>query len=267
VWSFARVPAEVVDHAPVQMSAQGMLMDALRRIDEMQVYRQRVRSQDVRVQRVGHSTPALSEAGPSTGDLVMRLEDGVRDLAGAVLDSLHSSATVHEVMRRVGESEYVTTRAIYHLLRSNLLQIVEDASSAGPRAPTASPEQARATVHVYSMAIREVFDDVARLGQSNTLRTAARAFLADEAGSGTYADLLRNVVILPDGTIEEEAALRGVAHSAVTAEAVNDALSELLFFVLYQATELLGRRRGDDLARRVKMIHAMLSPKTEARDS
>ena len=63
----------------------------------------------------------------------------------------------------------------------------------------------------------------------------------------------------PDGSLEEDSVLRGVVQGAVPAEALRDALSELLFFVLYQATELLGRRRGDDLARRVKMIHNMLA--------
>lgn len=258
VWSFARVPEDIIAHAPVQMSAQGMLMDALRRMDEMQVYRQRIRSKEVRVQRVVQAAGKRG-TGPSTTDLVQRLEDGVRDLAGVVLENLGSPASVQELTRRVGDSEYLVTRAVYQLLRSNLVQIIEDQSQLGPPAPTATPQEAKDIVLVYSMAIREVFDDVARLGQSNTLRSAARAFLADEAGTGTYAELLRDIVILPDGTIEEEAALRGVAHSAVTPEGVNDALSELLFFVLFQATELLGRRRGDDLARRVKMIHAMLS--------
>lgn len=264
IWSFARVPAEVVEGAPVQVSAQSMLMDALRRIDEMQVYRQRVRSDEVRVQRVGPATGLEASDGPSSVDLVLRLDDGVRDLATQVLDCLSVPAAIQELMRRVGESEYAVTRVVYQLLRSNLVEIVEDAASQRVQAPAADPEQARAIVQVYSMAIREVFDDVANLGQCNQLRAAARAYLADEAGEGTYAELLRNVVILPDGTLEEESALRGVVRSQVNAAALNDGLSELLFFVLFQATELLGRRRGDDLARRVKLIHTMLSVKAAA---
>ncbi len=259
IWSFARVPDEVVDGAPVQISAQSMLMDALRRIDEMQVYRQRVRSDQVRVRRVGHVAGPRGGDGPSTVDLVLRLDDGVRELASRILDALPLPATIQELMLPVGESEYAVTRAVYQLLRSNLVEVVEDAASQSAAAPTARPDQAKAIIHVYSMAIREVFDDVASLGQCNQLRAAARAYLADEAGEGTYAELLRNVVILPDGTLEEESALRGVVRSRVNAAALNDGLSELLFFVLFQATELLGRRRGDDLARRVKMIHAMLS--------
>lgn len=253
VWSFARVPAELLGRAPVQIAAQGMLMDALRRIDEMQVYRQRVRSSKALVRRVGR---AAAVDGPSTTDLVQRLEEG--PLAGRVLDNLGTAASIEALVQRVGESEFAVTRAVYQLLRSNLVSIVEDEASARPAGPVATPEQAREIVEVYSIALREIFDEVARLGQASHLRTAARGFLADEAGAGTYAQLLRNVVLLPDGTLEDDSVLRGIATRPVTPRALNDALSELLFFVLYQATELLGRRRGDDLARRVKLIHAML---------
>lgn len=253
VWSFARVPPEVVERAPVQMSAQSLLMDALRRLDEMQVYRQRVRSMTTRVRRVPGAERALDGA---TVDLVQRLDHG--DLAGLVVERLEQPATVEQIMGLVGDSEFAVTRAVYQLLRSNLVEIVEDAEDARPRGPTATVEEAHAIAEVYSMAIREVFDEVAHLGQSSALRSAARGFLADEAGAGASAALLRHVVILPDGTLDEDSVLRGVASLQIPAVDLSDALSELLFFALFQATELLGRRRGDDLARRVKMIHTML---------
>ncbi|MCB9646159.1 MAG: DUF4388 domain-containing protein [Deltaproteobacteria bacterium] len=253
MWTFARVAEGTLDDAPLHIPAQGLLMDALRRMDEMMVYRQRIRSSAVRLGRAGHAA-----AGPSTTDLVHRMEGEIRDDARALLDVLTAPASLAELMRKLGCSEFEATRAAYHLLRSSLVQIVPDAALAPPAAPNIEASEARGIISIYSMAIREVFDDVTRLGQAYALRAAARAFLADEAGSGVYAQLLRNVVLRPDGTLEVDSVLRGMAMAPVSAEALNDALSEVLFFVLFQATELLGRRQGDDLARRVKMIHDLL---------
>jgi hypothetical protein len=263
IWTFARVPEGALDHAPLQISAQGMLMDALRRMDEMMVFRQRIRSSAVRLARVGRQSATRQESGPTTADLVHRMEGEVRDFAEALLSALSAPASVAELMRKLGCSEYEATRSAYHLMRANLVQVVPDAAVTPKAGPGVDEAEARGIIHVYSMAIREVFDDVTRLGQAATLRAATRAFLADEAGSGGYAHLLRNVVLLPDGTLEVDSVLRGLTSSLVPAQALNDALSELLFFVLFQATELLGRRRGDDLARRVKMIHNMLPPRPE----
>ena len=264
VWTFARVPEGALDHAPLQISAQGMLMDALRRMDEMLVFRQRIRSTAVRIARVGRRAATRVEAGPTTSDLVHRMEGEVRGPAQALLEGLTGAITVQDVMRKLGCSEYEATRAAYHLLRANLVEIVSDEEATPSAGPSVEVPEARGIVHVYSMAIREVFDDVTRLGHAPSLRASARAFLADEAGSGDYAQLLRAVVLRPDGTLEVDSVLRGMQTSPLPAQALNDALSELLFFVLFQATELLGRRRGDDLARRVKMIHAMLPSQPDA---
>jgi hypothetical protein len=84
-------------------------------------------------------------------------------------------------------------------------------------------------------------------------------FLRDETGDGDYAGLLKAVQIHSDGGLDEEAIYSAVDHLGLNAQGLSDALSELLFFALFQATEVLGRRRGDDLARRIKMIHGLLT--------
>lgn len=254
VWAFSRVPPETLSESQIHLSTQGLLVDALRRFDELQVYRQRIRSGDVLIQRVRR------EHHSAASELLEKLEEPVRAEALGLLDRLSSEASVRELMRALGKGEFEVTRLVYHLLRANLVEIVH-ANETGPipRRAAVTKTEVREVLNIYTMAIREMFDEVARLGKDAPLRSAAREFLEDEAGSGAYAQFLKNVRILPDGNLDDGALLAGMESVGLTVQELSDVLSELLFFVLFQATELLGRRRGDDLARRVKMIHGLLS--------
>jgi hypothetical protein len=64
---------------------------------------------------------------------------------------------------------------------------------------------------------------------------------------------------MPDGSLDENGLIQHLNGLSTTTQDLSDALSEVLFFVLFQATEYLGRRRGDDLARRVKLILGLLA--------
>ena len=253
-WAFARVSSEVLSESQIHFSTQGLLVDTLRRLDELKVYRQRLPNADVLLERVSDE---------ETTDLVKRLGKDQRSDAEALLQHLSSPATIRDLMRVVHTGEFEITRAAYHLIRSNLVRVSGgDQPKKEERAPAVDPQAAKEIMATYSMAVREMFDELGRVGKVAQLRNACRGFLQDEAGTGDYARLLKNVSLQPDGTIDEGRLLEAVQDSGVSAAGLSDALSELLFFVLFRSTELLGRRRGDDLARRVKMIHSMLAPAT-----
>ncbi|MEL7369829.1 MAG: hypothetical protein AAFN74_13005 [Myxococcota bacterium] len=240
---------------PDHFSTQGLLVDTLRRLDELKVYRQRLPNAEVLLERFG------SEA---TGDLVKRLEPDQRADAEALLGHVQSPTTISELMCNLHNGEFEVTRAAYHLLRANLLRVVDGDEAARQQEPAASDQTAKEIIGTYSMAIREMFDELGRVGKVAQLRNACRAFLQDEAGSGAFGQLLQKVELQPDGTLEEKGLIDAIQSFGVGSRGLSDALSELLFFVLFRSTELLGRRRGDDLARRVKMIHSMLVPGDES---
>lgn len=256
MWSFARVSTSVLAESQIHFSTQGLLVDTLRRLDELKVYRQRLPDADVLVERVGDE---------ATADLVQRLDADQRADAERLLSHVTTPVTIRELMRVLHTGEFEATRAAYHLVRSNLVRVVASPSASGPAA--VSTEVAREIIGTYSMAIREMFDELARVGKIGPLRSACRSFLQDEAGTGAYARLLQTVTLEPDGTLQEAPLLKAVETFHLGERALSDALSELLFFVLFRSTELLGRRRGDDLARRVKMIHNMLVPASGPRSS
>ncbi|MCK6550971.1 DUF4388 domain-containing protein [Myxococcota bacterium] len=261
MWFFTRVSQETLAASQIHLSTQGLLVDALRRLDEMQIYRQRVRTPNVVVQRVKGQKPGASGGASEapTDDLVAQLDESVRANAGQLLRHLPGSATILELMRICGRGEFEVTRTVYHLLRRGIVEIVPQQETGPiPRRLTAiSKTEAHEVISIYSMAFREMFEEVARMGRAAELQMAANAFLRDE--STAYAHLLRAASLAPDGTIDESAMLGALAELAISSQELSDALSELLFFVLFQATEFLGRRRGDDLARRVKLILGMLA--------
>lgn len=265
IWSFSRISSSQLADSQIHLSTQGLLVDALRRLDELQVYRQRIRTADVLVQRVGKNQRPTTNLADTT-DLIGQMDEPLRDAANQLLRVLPGSATISELMRLLGKGEFEVTRLVYHLLRRGLVEIVNDNES-GPiprRVSTLTKTEANDVVGIYSMAIREMFGEVSRVGGVEALMKAANAFLNDE--STAYSHLLRACTIAPDGSLDENALLGALQGLSMGAQELSDALSELLFFILFQATEYLGRRRGDDLARRVKLILGMLSQTGVTRD-
>lgn len=255
MWSFARVSSETLAASQMHLPTQGLLVDALRRMDELKVYRQRVRSSQVVMQRLGN-------APLSPTDRARFQKEHLGELVDQVLSELHRPASVSDLMRRLRSSEFELTRVVYHLLRANLIEQVEHTVNL-PNRDGFDLELARDLAENYNMALSEVFDEVERAGLSGELHQRAQQFLDSEAATSSRAKLLRYVQIDPSGQLNIEALLTEAERLAARPKALRDSLSEVLFFTLFQAMELLGRRRGDDLARRVKMINNMLGTRQE----
>jgi hypothetical protein len=247
IWTFSRISSEALAESRIHLSTQGLLVDALRRLDEMKVFRQTIRSSDVLVERgpmASGPPPALPEIPPQQVELL--------------LHQLPRAATVHELMRHLGKSEYEVTRLVHHMAKAGLVELVQPEGT-GPvprRADHVSLEGAQEVVDVYSMAIQEMVRELSAVRRGDALLQAAAAFIEDP--TQTHTRVLSSVRLDPDGRIA------GPPPTAASVEELNEALTELLFFLLFQATDLLGHKKGDDLARRVKVILALLSQESEA---
>lgn len=256
MWFFARLSSEVLAESQIHLSTQGLLVDALRRLDEMRVFRQKIRSADALVNAIRGLAPEAQ------AEMISRLDKNVRASAGELLTRLTKPMSIHEVMRMLGLGEFEATRLVHHLLRQKLVEIVQVTGSGPiPRRATLSQAEAHEVINVYSMALKEMYAEMKRAGQIHALSDSVLSFLRDPENAET--EVLQHVALYPDGTIEEASLLSAATASGIGVQEVSDALSELMFFVLFQATEYLGQRKGDDLARRVKLIHGMLSPRVE----
>lgn len=249
LWTFARLDAEMLEKSQIHLSTQGLLVDALRRLDELKVYRTQIRSADVLVQV--RSDVNIDQA-------VSRVPKEEQTAAKNLLENHRVAATILDLMRILGRGEFEVTRLVYHLTKAGAMEVVQGSETGPiPRRQVPTQKDARDIVHIYGMAMREMFDAVGKIGRSDELHASASAYLDDPTTD--YHTILRAAKLDGEGRFQEESLLGTVLQQGVSAESLQDALNELLFFVLFQATDYLGREQGDDLARRVKLVIGMLA--------
>ena len=106
-FTFLRAPAGVKLPAVFALDTQAVLLDGLRRLDEMQLYRSRVAS-EMRPLRVETSHPPTGEEMTPQALRLLQLADGQR--------------TVPELAAAAGLSEFGAMRACYHLIISGHLR-------------------------------------------------------------------------------------------------------------------------------------------------
>ncbi len=227
----------------VQLSTQSLLMDAVRKIDELAHFRG----------RIPHGRLYVTKKRPSDGKLHPD-EDQLLGLATG-------RHTVLELAALAKLSEFEATKVLFRLLEGGYASVSEVSSAEGLPTAAASADPAVAVVETFNAIFAEVLAEVAKQGQGVGFLKAANAALAGQ--SLTAFPGLRGLQFARDGRLPERALLEGFARTkgALGSEPVaslRTALSDVMFFLLFQAGELLESRADEELARRVKELLAGL---------
>ncbi len=234
----------------VQLSTQSLLMDAIRKIDELQHFRQ----------RIPHGRVYATKRRPSDGKLH---PDEDRLLALAT-----GQRTVFELAQAAKLSEFDATKILFRLLEGGYASVSElkhGEVAAPAKGRTASrgaeAEPALRVVATFEEIFSEVLRDVASQGRARDFLAAANAAL--ESHSLSDSPVLRDLRLGGDGRFDSRKLLDAYtkARPALGSEPVaslRQALSDVMFFLLFQAGELLESRADEDLARRVKDLLATL---------
>lgn len=245
VWSFARVDPEPLEAASIRRSGQQLLLEALRRLDERRVYQARLGPPGTRYRRSVETAP-LSAASPA----LKGQPPGVLEHAQRAFESLDGVCDASDLARRSGLGEFDCQRALYVLIREEHVEAVEaERDTARERNP---PVDRREVIHIHGLALAEMMAEADRAGRAPELRRRAEAFIQSQGPR------MAMIQLAPTGHLDPEVLLGHPDLADVDGEHLHEVLGELLFFLLLQASELLGRRRGDDLARRVRLIHALI---------
>ncbi len=266
IWTFSRVSTDILSESRIHLSTQGLLMDALSRLDEMQLYRDVVPSSEHIISLCDSVTEQLDD-DQGLAQMLETLEARSREDAVLILKSVGSGATTHDLIRVLGRGEFELTRALYHLIRAKLVTVTSN-NETGPIAPRSIDDSivdAAGLVQAYSLAIREMFQELQSIGKREDLYNASSTLLREN--SGPHADLLMGATILPEGGLDQDGMLVMAQFQGADVQKLNEALGELLHFVLFQAAEYLGQRRGDDLGRRVKAILMPLARSGDATEA
>ncbi|MFP2931515.1 hypothetical protein ACLESO_41285, partial [Pyxidicoccus sp. 3LG] len=119
----------------------------------------------------------------------------------------------------------------------------------------------RPVARVFNFIFREIRDEVAKQGMDREFIAAANAALSGQALSSS--PVLEGLAFAADGSLPEPKLIEGFErHRAQLGSeplaSFKQALSDVMFFLLFQAGELLESRADEDLARRVKELLATL---------
>jgi len=252
----------------IQLSTQSLLMDSIRKIDEMAHFRKRIPHGRLYVARKRGSDGKLEE----DEDRVLGLLDGRR----TILDLGHAARL----------SEFDITKVVYRLLEGGFASLTDKPLlvPAGP-SPTVGPTGAqtpttpapvgtgrpvasaaptvdpRPVARVFNFIFREIRDEVAKQGMDREFIAAANAALSGQALSSS--PVLEGLAFQSDGSLAEPKLMDAFErHRAQLGSeplaSFKQALSDVMFFLLFQAGELLESRADEDLARRVKELLATL---------
>ncbi len=229
--------------ATVQLSTQSLLMDAIRKIDELAHFRG----------RIPHGRLYVTKKRPSDGKLHPD-EDRLLGLATG-------RRTVLELARASKLSEFEATKVLFRLLEGGYASVSEVPAAEPAADALAAAEPAVRVVRTFNAIFSEVLAEVRRQGLEGPFLKAANVALAGQALSAL--PVLRGLQFTPEGALPEGALLAAFARAKGTlgsepVASLREALSEVMFFLLFQAGELLESGADEELARRVKELLSAL---------
>lgn len=220
------------------VSTQSLLLDGLRRIDELNLFRARIPGPDAVPRRRRPRRAAPLEPG---GRALLELVDGRR--------------TVAEIAAAARLSDFEAVKALHGLAEAGHLAV------AAERAPA---EEARLPDVAAGMnaLLRRVTAAIPAPARP-AARSAVEAFLAD--GASPFAAVFAGVALGDDGALDPAglaAAARRLHGRGDPARHVLEALRELLLFQLFLAGEHLGPEEdqalGAGLRRELARLEALL---------
>jgi hypothetical protein len=233
----------LVDRPDAQLSVntQSLLMDGIRRIDEMILFRAKIPSPEVYLRRREPHRPITLR---SAEHALLALADGRR--------------TVAEIAAAAHLNDFDATKILYHLAEAGYLEASSEPSAITGAAPTA---RLQAIAGGMNEILRAICQAATREATDEAFLAGVRIFLVDPASR--FEPIWKRLVPTPDGALDEEkllgnlAALRGTAllhleSSGDPGRLLFDALRELMFFYLFQAGERLPRQADDTLGKNVK---------------
>lgn len=212
-------PPSVTVHLPIQH----LLMEGVQRIDEMELFRQRIPHSDM--------CPTATEQANAAA-----LEPALLPIAG-LIDGQRSIA---DIARELGWDHFLTTKAVYQLLQSGYATL--------GRSKTLDHGAITRTIEAFNAVMRDIFSAVATHGSLDNTRNNLNAWIE---GSG-YAAFFGNEVEL-DGSIKPERVLGAIkdVDPAHAVDGLHQALHEVAAFALFAATPTLPREAELTLARDV----------------
>ena len=210
-------PATHMMHIPVQ----GLLMEGVQRIDEIELFRERIPSTDL-------CPDAKSMAPPS-----QKLEDTAR----TILDLCDGTRSIDDIARLSGLGEFKTTKALYQLLQMNHVELRTATNVAG--------DEVVQLVESFNAVMIDVFAAVAKHDGVRHLQDTMSTWISGSGYGPFFGDELQE-----DGTVDAKHVADAITEAGIERplEALHQGMQELVAFALFAATRSLPREDEEILA-------------------
>lgn len=224
--------------AHVPMNSQALLMEGVRRMDELSYFRQLIPSSSVTV---------VPKWPPPSGVQLEQREE-------MLLKLCEGPVTVAELSRVSKLGEFETTKSVFHLLKTGALRKLDGPAGPSPRTP--EEERLNLLLDTFNQIFREITAAIDKSGRGREFRAGITSFLSSQA----YPDLFRNVGFEQNGEITKSALVSNVRTSPTDnkVDYLYSGLNELLFFEIFEAREILGREEENALMQRVNTLFQQL---------
>jgi hypothetical protein len=231
----------------LSLSMQGLLMESVRKIDELTQFRK----------KIAHSALVVSRKKGADG----KLEDDEDRL----LRHVDGTKSILELGTSTQVSEFDATRLVYRLLEGGYVSLIDPNAPRRTRgekkaseAQAPSPEAAE-VVETYSQIFKEIHLQVDKHGKLEQFVASASAALRGSAVSTSR--VLGGMSFELDGSLSQTLVLeqyeqlcRDGNMGSEPLVSLKQALSDVMFFLLFQAGELLESNADEALAKRVKAM-------------
>ncbi|HEY8946203.1 MAG TPA: DUF4388 domain-containing protein [Polyangiaceae bacterium] len=211
-------------------SASGLLMDGVRRMDEMRFFREKI---------------------PSAEHVPIRTDRrGAPEECAAVYEAVDGKSSVEEIGRVTGLGEFETTKQLYTLVQSQHVAIHLPRVSGGPTA----------IVEAANGALRILFAAAKSGRREEEVRSSLASFAV---GAGVYEMLFRGAGPAKDGSFVPQAVADNsvlVAGGADPTQVLKQMLHEYVSFALFSAGAALGVAVEAELVRQVRPMLSVLKP-------
>ncbi len=232
----------------LHLDTQTLLLEGLRRIDEMSFFRAHLPSPQVLLAR--REPPPAAE-----------LPDGS---AGLVYQDLVEPRSLAQVARRTRLGEFQATKGAFQLLQTGFIEarVPELLERPRPVPGELLPEGADALiVEAYNGAFRRLHATLTAKGKDQQVADDTAAFLAE---TDRFGDLFRDLQLLPDGALSPPAILANISGipDPGRLDLLQRGLSDLLFFLLFIAGDSVEGHEQRELHEQVAIALEMLPRRT-----
>ena len=239
VFYFYHLDQEKNPSQQLNLLTQNLLLDGVRRIDEMSYFRERIPHRHAVMELREDITPKqLGELEQKVYDLV----DGQR--------------CVDDIARESRLGEFETTKVLFHLMQMRYVQKRRDTNVTQlPLDPEQSrkPDAFRALIESFNTVFGKIFTKVQEKNKEPTLRQGLESFFQGATG---FVELFQGITLGEDGTLAADRLLANLEEIQIEdkMDFLYNGLNELLFFEMFTAGEALPAEDEEQLQKELNAI-------------